>query len=259
MRAPIQLLFDLGLEDLNPIEVGEHTTYPDNLVRPKSFNGVIIHHIRSGTGSFSLKGKVYPVRAGQAFLILPGQQRDVYYLSDHDDPWEYAWISFTGKLAHRFSVLPPVFDLPEGSFPHTYDLKHTDDSLPYLLAADLFDLYAKLVDPLLIEVDRIGEIMSLIDTHYMERLSVEILAEHFDMDRRELSRRFKARTGRSTRTYLTEVRMKHAETLLLEGRSAKEIAELCGFSSASNFHKMFASHYKMTPIEWKRIQDNAEC
>ncbi|MBQ9968812.1 MAG: AraC family transcriptional regulator [Oscillospiraceae bacterium] len=251
MRAPIQLLFDPGLDDLNPIEVGEHTNYPDNFVRPKSFNGVIIHHIRSGCGSFTLKDRHYRVGAGQGFIILPGQQQDVYYLSDHDDPWEYAWVSFTGKLAHRFSVLPPVFDIPEGSFPHTYDLRHASEPIAYLLAADLFDLYAKLVEPLLAEDDRIAQISQIINDRYMERLSIEALSKRFGMDRRELSRRFKAQTGRSVRTYLTEVRMRHAETLLQEGRSAKTIADLCGFSSASNFHKMFTDHYGMTPNEWK--------
>lgn len=255
MPAPIQLLFDLGLEDLNPIEVGESDNFPDRCVFPKSFNGVIIHHIRSGWGDFSFKGKHYHIGPGKGFIILPGQEQDIHYTADHDDPWEYAWISFTGKLAPRFSVLPPVFDIPEGSFPHTYDLKNATASIGYLLSADLFDLYARLVEPLLHEEDVISEIVELIDARYIDRLSVETLAARFGMDRRELSRRFKERTGVCMRTYLTEVRMKQAERFLLEGRSAKTIAELCGFSSASNFHKMFTAHHGVTPNEWKRSID----
>ncbi len=255
MAAPVQLIFDLGLEDLNPIEVGECANLPNHHVDPKSFNGVIIHHIRSGWGDLSFKDKHYRVGPGQGFIILPGQERYVHYTADHDEPWEYAWISFTGKLAHRFSILPPVFDIPAGSFPNTYDLKNATDAIGYLLAADLFALYARLVEPMLVKEDCVSEIMELIETRYMDRLSVDALSARFGMDRRELSRRFKARTGACMRTYLTEVRMKQAEAYLLEGRSAKEIAELCGFSSVSNFHKMFIAHHGMTPIEWKRMQN----
>ena len=251
--APVQLLFDLGLNDLNPIEVGEHDNYPDNFVRPKSFNGVIIHHIRSGWGEFSLRGKHYRVGPGQGFIILPGQEDAVCYKSDHDDPWNYMWISFTGKLAPRFSVLPPVFDVPEGSFPHTYDLKNATESIVFLLAADLHTLYAQLVDPIYRKQDHIRLIVDHIEENYAKKLTVEEFAARYRTDRRYLSQQFKAKMGVSIRTYLSRVRMRRSEELLLQGRSVREIALMCGFSSPSNFHKMFTTHHGLTPQQWKSI------
>lgn len=254
MPAPIQLLFDLGLEDLNPIEVGESDNFPDRCVYPKSFNGTILHHVRSGCGDLYVGGRHFHVVPGQAFIILPGQESLVHYTADHNDPWEYGWISFTGKLAPRFSILPPVFEVPQGILPHTYGLEHATSAIGYLLAADLYELYAKVVDPLFHKTDIIPQILEHIDTHYMQNLTVDSFSTDFGIDRRELNRRFKARVGCSVRAYLTRVRMQHAERLLAQNCSIKETALSCGFGSASHFHKMFTAHHGQSPAQWKQLQ-----
>lgn len=251
MPVPVQLLFDLGLEDLNPIEVGECDNFPERSVFPKSFNGTIIHYVRRGYGNLYSRGEHYSVGPGQAFIILPGEENHVHYTSDSANPWEYAWVSFTGKLAPRFSVLPPVFDVPEDTFLHTRDLKNATDTIGYLLAADLYALYAKVVDPMYHKQDILPSIIEHIEQNYMQKLTVEDIGARFGLDRRDLSRRFKARTGLCVRAYLTRVRMKHAEALLEEGRSVKDIASRCGFSNSSNFHKLFTAHHGLTPIQWK--------
>jgi len=147
-----------------------------------------------------------------------------------------------------------VFDLPKGSFPHLYNLKNADDSVGYLLAADLLVLYAKLLEPKMDNRDFIQLIMEHIEKNYMQKLTVENFAQRFNMDRRYLSQQFKARTGMSPRGYLTEVRMRKAAQFLRQGRSTREVSQLCGFNSPSNFHKMFTAHYGMTPLEWKNTK-----
>lgn len=254
MAAPFQLLFDLGLEDLNPIMVGEHAQLPDRRVDPLLFNSVVIHQVRRGWGTLYSRGAEHRVGPGQAFIILPGENAS--YCSDHNDPWEYAWIGFTGKLAYRFSALPPVFTLPEGSFPNMYDLRSATSSIGFLLASDLFTLYAKLLDPQYQERDFVQLIMEHIEKNYMQKLTVENFARRFNMDRRYLSQQFKAKQGVSIRTYLTQVRMAKAKEFLDEGYSTRETSALCGFGNTSNFHKMFTSYYGMTPLQWK--QDDSE-
>lgn len=250
MSAPFQMLLDLGLDDLNPIMVGEHCVLPDLHVEPLLFNSVVIHHVRHGHGTLYSRGDSHPVGPGQAFIILPGETAS--YKADHDDPWEYAWIGFTGKLAYRFSVLPPVFTLPEGAFPHMHDLRNATSAIGYLLASDLFSLYANLLDPQHQERDFAQLIIEHIDKNYMQKLTVENFAQRFNMDRRYLSQQFKAKTGTSIRSYLTQVRMEHAAELLSDGFGTREASILCGFGNTSNFHKMFTAHYGMTPLQWKQ-------
>lgn len=252
MPAPIQLLFDLGLEDLNPIDIGESVNFPDRKVSPLSFNAIVIHHIRRGRGVLYSRGKEYHVGPGQGFIMLPGEEDSVYYTSDHDDPWEYAWVSFTGKLANHFSVLPPVFDLPKDAFPHLYNLKQAKPSIGYLVAGDLLQLYGELLDPHWVKRDYPQLIMEHIEKNYMQKLTVENFAVRFNMDRRYLSQQFKAKTGMSIRAYLTKTRMERAKDFLAQGHSTSETSMLCGFGNTSNFHKMFSAHYGMTPLEWKK-------
>ena len=250
MAAPFQLLFDLGLDDLNPIMVGEHAQLPDHNVNPILFNSVVIHHVRSGYGTLFSRGAEHRIGPGQAFIVLPGETAS--FCSDHDTPWEYAWIGFTGKLAHRFSALPPVFALPEGALPNLYNLRDATSSIGYLLASDLFALYAKLLDPQHQERDFIQLIVEHIEKNYMQKLSVEDFALRFNMDRRYLSQQFKAKKGVSIRTYLTQVRIANAGILLTKGYSTGEAASMCGFGNTSNFHKMFTAHYGVTPLQWRQ-------
>ena len=251
MSAPFQLIFDLGLEDLNPIMAGEDDLLPGHQVQPRLFNSVVIHHIRRGRGTLYMKNKEYQLGPGQGFIMLPGEVENVHYKADLNDPWEYAWIGFTGKLAHHFSVLPPVFDLPEGVFPNMYDLKHAPPTIGYLLASDLFFLYGKLLKPQLAERDFPQLIMEHIQKNYMQKLSVEEFAVRFNMDRRYLSQQFKEKMGFTIRSYLTETRLTQAATLIQQGQSSKAASEACGFGNVSNFHKMFRARFGMTPLEWK--------
>ena len=249
MSAPFQLLFDLGLEDLNPIMAGEDDLLPGHQVHPLLFNYVVIHHVRRGCGTLYMRGEEFHVKAGQGFIMLPGEK--AHYKADQQDPWEYAWIGFTGKLAHHFSALPPVFELPNGVFPHMYDLRHADSSIGYLLASDLFFLYGKLLNPRQAERDYTQLIIEHIQKNYMQKLSVEDFAIRFNMDRRYLSQQFKEKMGFTIRSYLTETRLTQAAALIRQGYSSKDASEACGFGNVSNFHKMFRNRFGMTPLEWK--------
>lgn len=250
MAAPFQLFLDPGLEDLNPIMAGEYTQLPDRLAEPRLFNAVIIHHVRSGYGTVCCRSSNQRVGPGQAFILLPGETAEC--TPDADDPWEIGWVAFTGKLAYRFSALPPVFTLPEGSFPNLYDLNSAFGSVGFLLSGDLFTLYARLLDPQQQERDFVQLIVEHIEKNYMQKLTVENFARRFNMDRRYLSQQFKAKKGVSVRTYLTQVRMTKAKELLACGCSTSDTAAKCGFSNTSNFHKMFTSFHGMTPLQWKQ-------
>ncbi len=253
MTVPYQMQFELGLEDLDPIMAGEAMPLPDRGRDPRLSRAVVICHVRSGYGVFRCRGIEHRVGPGQAFLILPGEEADCHPVPG--TPWDYAWICFAGKLASRFSDLPPVFTLPKGSFPDLYGLRNASGPIGYLLSSDLFTLYAKLLDPRYQERDYIQLIVEHIEKNYMQKLTVENFALRFNMDRRYLSQQFKAKKGISIRTFLTQVRVTNAAALLSKGCSTSEASTLCGFGNTSNFHKMFTAHYGMTPNEWKRMHN----
>ena len=62
-------------------------------IRPHYLLHVVLH----GKGEFFYQEKKYELSAGDAFLIEPMQTH--YYQADKEDPWEYAWVGFTGSDA----------------------------------------------------------------------------------------------------------------------------------------------------------------
>ena len=57
----------------------------------------LIHYIISGKGIYEVNGQTHKLRSGDCFLVYPNTE--VTYYADKDDPWEYAWVGFTGSDA----------------------------------------------------------------------------------------------------------------------------------------------------------------
>lgn len=85
--------------------------------------------------------------------------------------------------------------------------------------------------------------------------SVKELAEETAYSYSRLSRLFKQYTGRTIVSYVNEKKMIYAKRLLrTTNLKTLQIAEEIGFSSLSSFNHLFKKAYKLTPIEYRRIQ-----
>ena len=57
----------------------------------------LIHYIMNGKGVYCVNNQTYHLSAGDCFLVYPNTE--VVYYADNEDPWEYAWVGFTGSDA----------------------------------------------------------------------------------------------------------------------------------------------------------------
>jgi len=240
------LLTNRNLKDLNPLTAGEHICDPGHSFGPAVRKYTLIHYVLSGKGTFYARGGAYPVEAGQAFLILPGEVTT--YTADRDDPWHYRWIGFDGELSSRFSELPPVFPLSVDIFAKL--VRSTEDLsvAEYRLSAELFRLYASLFSAESGRNPYVRRTENYIRTAYMQPIRVEQIAKQLGLDRRYLSRLFKTHTGVSVQEYLVNIRMEEGRHLLKDGCSVAEAARLVGYEDVSNFSKMFKKHYGVPPV-----------
>ncbi len=79
-------------------------------------------------------------------------------------------------------------------------------------------------------------------------LSLAQLAGMVNMHPRTFSRQFQQRYDTTPMQHYRQLRLNHARTLLLQTRwPIGKIAELCGFSEASNFSLCFTRHYRQSP------------
>lgn len=104
---------------------------------------------------------------------------------------------------------------------------------------------------------QIQRVKSFIDSNYQNSdLKVSEIANHFFISREYLSKLFKKEYGCGIREYLQNVRMKQAKELLLHNDlKICDIASLVGIPDTNYFNKIFHSHYKMSPSDYKRYME----
>ena len=81
----------------------------------------------------------------------------------------------------------------------------------------------------------------------------EKIAEELHVTKEELNHYFSEKVGADFRTWRAAIRIADAKTLLLENKDApiSIIAEVCGFSDKSNFHRQFVKFVGCSPKEWR--------
>lgn len=101
--------------------------------------------------------------------------------------------------------------------------------------------------------ERISEVVRYINTHYAQKLTLDLLAERFYVSPYYLSRFFKEATGFTFVEYVNSVRIKEAKKLL-EGSDLKvnQISKKVGFGSVTHFGRVFKSVTGYAPLYYRR-------
>lgn len=99
---------------------------------------------------------------------------------------------------------------------------------------------------------RLERVIDYIEAHVDEALCVEALAAVACLSPYHFARAFKTATGQPPHRYVAARRLAHAKAML-SGREVPivEIADRCGFSSASNFSRAFKRATGVGPAAWR--------
>lgn len=100
---------------------------------------------------------------------------------------------------------------------------------------------------------KIMEISSYINTHYTEDFSLTSLSKQFFISPCYLSHRFKSITHFNITAYIQMTRIKNAEyKLITTNDKVSAISADCGFTSFSQFNRIFKKFTKMSPTEFRK-------
>lgn len=98
----------------------------------------------------------------------------------------------------------------------------------------------------------VKNVLGYINEHFTENISTRDIANALVYSKEHFCRLFKSNFSVSFTDYLTQYRVEKAKQLLAS-HSSSEVAELCGFSSQSNFSRVFKEAVGISPTEYRKF------
>lgn len=99
--------------------------------------------------------------------------------------------------------------------------------------------------------------MQYIDLHYMDTISVNMLASYCSVTANYLSAAFHRETGKTITDYTNETRIEHSILLLNTTKAPiQQIAGQCGFPDANYYSRTFKKYKGITPLSYRKTIQN---
>lgn len=254
---------------------GTERCTPDKYYGPIIRRDYHVHFVLSGRGTLKMDGKEYKLSRGQIFVTIPGV--DVFYYSDPEEPWHYAWVSFNGSKAalylEKAGLTPehPVRDtyLEPEEFLEIIEqiLNHHEITVANEMTrmALLYQILALLVNSQNESLKRqkkaiphdyspdvyVDNALNYIQNHYATA-KVSDIAAYIGITRSYLTHIFKQKMKISPQEYLVSYRLEQSSRLLrTTNLSIQEIADQVGYENPLTFSKMFKHVYGVSPKHYR--------
>ncbi|MDD6058382.1 MAG: AraC family transcriptional regulator [Clostridiales bacterium] len=256
-------------------EAGCLKSLKPHLSRRSGLNSYLFLIVLSGSGTVSYQkpntSDICYVDAAQGDCFFLDCLGAYTHISSENDPWELLWIHFTGPQAKAYYT---CFQEQRNWHFRSLRLTELTAAVETILAlhetksddTDLLSAY-QLVNILTILCtehsgkenldsalsDKLHRVLSYLDDHYTENISLDWLSEQFFISKYYLSREFKKQFGTTIIQYLLTKKITNAKELLrYSGASIEDIARLCGIDDASYFNKVFKKMEGCTASEYRK-------
>ncbi|WP_313557474.1 AraC family transcriptional regulator [Miniimonas arenae] len=264
-----------GVADLrlgSAIEVGycvSRTCPPDWWIPAERIEFVDLTYIVGGSGTYAIDGVVHRVGAGDLVCVQPGSTRRAS--TSADEPLTCYAMNLrlcSGALGPRSRLpLGPVthVGLDDELLGHYRELWHAwvhqrdldrlrIDGLA-LLALHRACTIATRHHARTWSDPRIEDAVRYVTDHFAESISVTDMADRAGLHPVYFADLFRQVTGHSPRRYITEVRIRHAESLLRNGQHRiRDVAAACGYQDAGYFSRHVRELTGHSPSELMRAR-----
>lgn len=224
----------------------------------------------SGEGKLEYDGKEYTLTRDQLFLI----DCKKYYYCGTPDPkeWMVLYMYFNGYQAKEYYKMivknhNPVFttENPKAITSMFWQIvglhKKKNNYSEMLTSLHITKLLTEIAliqaDTTSLETeypDYLNAIFYYIKRNYTTKITLDMLAEKFTINKYHLEKVFKRYSGTTINEYVIMNRMDKAKALLrYTNKSVDEIANEVGFYNASHFIKMFREREHVTPLNYKKL------
>ncbi|MBA3905317.1 MAG: helix-turn-helix transcriptional regulator [Pseudonocardiales bacterium] len=249
----------------------------------------VITYFETASGSLNTGGQVWPIAAGDVFVIAPGDIMGPFEAAPpapHTSGWA---VSFTAEalgpdvpgssLAWR--THPLLFPFVRGRASGALRLSVPPESRPEwtervatlareldersdgyreaalahltLLLVAVSRLAADVVDDLRVNHEPLlAEVFAVIERRYPETLSLRDVAREVSVSAGHLTTTVRRRTGRTVQEWIIDRRMVQARRLLAgTGLPIGEVGKRVGYPDPGYFARVFGGVHGVSPSEWR--------
>lgn len=232
-----------------------------------------IYYFVSGNAEYLVEGANYQLTPGSILIMRPSESHRVKILGS--EKYERYAINFSISVIDNIDpqrrLIKAFFDRPPGRGNLYLPVEFEEEKMRKLFSeiydgTDDYEKRLRIFTGLLILLNMINKafvnrgsseylppqnisekIVSYVNTHLLDELSVPILANHFFLSTSQFNRIFKKATGAAPWEYITIKRLSVAREKIRSGFSAQNASESCGFGDYSAFYRAYMKHFGYPP------------
>lgn len=233
---------------------------------------MVFEYVVKGKGYIEYGGKVYPVSAGESYIInrISGHR----WYADSKDPYEKKWVNLGGRFLESLTM---AYQMGSGVYVEPVSIEAQIDEmhrilLDYhfqdprqdnlLLMHQLVDIFDKMnyatARSAREKPERVifEQIRNYVTANLLyENLSPTTICDSFFISPSTLLRMFRKNVGVTPAKYIVQQRIEYAKQLLLStDYTVDRISTALFFSSSRHFYKVFHETVGVAPTTWKREQ-----
>lgn len=265
------------------VQTQEDVSATQDVVALHSHDYYEILFIRSGNLQYLIGTQRYQIQRGDILLIAPGVSHRPLFLERLQENYAriIIWISPACaelllknwpclSALHKLPCMLRTADLPTNGIA-SYEAAFRRGVREYTAAAPGWEaaVFANTMQ-LLVSLQRdfgsgyviqpaaekrelLDEIMSYVEDHLAEHITLENTALHFHISVSTISQLFRKRMNVSYYRYVTQRRLIAAKTLIKEGHPLDTVAEEVGFADYSGFYRAFKQEYGISPARFRTL------
>jgi AraC-like DNA-binding protein len=258
--ADMQQFYQNRIEPFKSYELSNH------VLSPYFHNQLEVIYIISGSCCMTIDDNSYLLKCNDAAIVFPyqihnlDQTKNCHFLVETFSP-EYAseYIPFLNGYIPSVPVLENIKkDFSDAlKKAHKYHAQKNNSQIARayvsVFMSFLFQEITLIPSKTLETHNILYELLTYIDSHFTEHLSLDVLSKKLHITKFYISRIFSKQLHTTFPHYINHLRLNYAQDLLQNSNfSISQIAYECGFESERTFFRVFHESVHLSPLQYQK-------